>query len=545
MEKKAITLTLDQLIEQIGHSCNYLHQICTQLNKSLIKFHQQGDKVNDLFVSRLMGMISHNDCLTYLTEYYKIFAYYDPPAIIWRSIILGSKIDVIVNTMKARGVIFSNELITSLLTVKRVNYLHQPSIVDYNISLMVSRCYDLTKETLREALENNLIAASTSILNMGVIGDISSLRQACRFDNIVLIQTILKHDITPDLMCLEEACRVGNYSIIIQMLKYRIVPSQKCIKSLFDNAPKYHITNRRRQAHRYCYGGKLTEANINELIELMIADGYKLTIEDVGQSLQTRIKLNNLFIYGIPFDSKLMSLCHKYDFYPYDFQIEQDINCLRELCGKPAGLPQVKKLVNAGVAPDQICLEKAILSNNYQTADYLINQCDLPVSINILNDIANVIHNPMLSMVKKKIIDKYSKLETDSIKPKSKLKTKSESQSEILTNELSLPTLQPMMINITCYDFSENTLPIPNIKKKIILKKSTRDALVLPSHKQTSYLELKTLLFNKIRQDKLFVNDNETIIKITKPMENATNLPCTEFYDINDIDQIVVRLFNI
>jgi hypothetical protein len=526
METPDKIITLDQMIEQINHDCDYKHKICVTANKLLIQFHQQGEKINDLYFTKILGIMRYC-CVDRLTEFKNIFKYYDPPENLWRSIIfrVGSKnMYDIYDILEKRKVVFTNEFITSLFSFDTAYYL--ADTLDYNISLLTYLCHDSTKDTLINAFKHKLIRTANTILTMRIKADQDILQKACKFNNIDIIRTILGQNVIPNLACLEDACVVGNRDIILELLKYRIVPSNKCVKSLFNNAPKYRMT--KKGIYKIHSDGRLSADDINMLLELMIADGYKLTKNDVVMSFEARIKINNLFIYGIPFDSKLMSLCHKYDFYPYDFQIEQDITCLHELCGKSHCLAQVKKIVDAGINPDQTCLEKAISSDSYLIVDYLINQCNMSISINILNNVVDTIDDPILAIITKKLIEKYSKLE-ENIEPKL------ESNKSIKKSESN---------NIVCYDFSKNVLPIPNIKKKIILKKLTRDALVLPNNTMASFIDLKKIVYDKIRQYKLFVNDNETIIKINKPIEDATNLPCTEFYNISDIDQIIIRLFN-
>lgn len=203
------------------------------------------------------------------------------------------------------------------------------------------------------------------------------------------VNLLLKYGSEPNLLCLLNACHIKDKNVIEKILSYKIEPDQKCFEALQDDSHYhgYHVKQSR------------DAVLVAELIDLLIAHGYKLTHNDVQNSLKKGYYINNIKRFNFNFDKKFVEECYSMGYFPYqDLGIKPSIDLLRIECRKTGNITTIKKLVKQGLEPDIDCLRDACrMKSNLANIRYLIEVKKIKPDLQCIKNISQAIHNSSLT----------------------------------------------------------------------------------------------------------------------------------------------------
>lgn len=404
---------------------------------------------------------------------------------------------------------------------------------------------------------NNLIAYSldtdepTRTILCGWIVQLSkkeksdALENACRHGKILLVDNLLeldipfkedhlkyiivsdlrlankmmnKYKIVPDISCLQYACEMGNIEAIEMILGYRVVPNKKCIHAIINHGPNYYHTSRRYRRHN-SYGGKLNHEQINNIIDAMVGEGYKLTIADVELATARQLKLERIELYGIPMDAKLLSICYRYDFFPYDLPgIVPDLECIKSICSRGQNLKQIQKaLKDNHVKLDTECLLNACKhAQNIAVVRYLTDVQGLVPDVACCQEIAMRLSkaetlNHILDVMKHK--EEKKDLQIKSLKAELSKYRKGELTADTTEVEPDVDTPdKPQLI-----EESEDTVEPTDSDSIFKKKKGTKNAKALVKNAKRLEKKLK-----KAKPGAVVYDTDKTVILNIKSMSPRT-----------------------
>ena len=257
---------------------------------------------------------------------------------------------------------------------------------------------------LELATEKNMEATVMNILTRRVAPTEKTIIFAIKNKNLNLVKTILNLGVQLDNSLLETACASREYEIIKLFLDLKLLPSTKCFENIIHAGRGEH----EREEDYYYYSKRKEKATpaLTQLIDLLVAYGYKIQYNDAVLATKYRIKINNLEIMDLKLDSKFLEVCAEHNFF-YDLpNIKTTVKCLEKACLKQGNLSYIKDLTKKiKIKPNSKCLENACRHrSNIQAIKYLIDQGAQP-SFKCIEQVALAIGNRTLSL----IIHEYKK----------------------------------------------------------------------------------------------------------------------------------------
>lgn len=206
---------------------------------------------------------------------------------------------------------------------------------------------------------------------------------------------LFKYGAEPNKECLKYACDIKDKSVIEKILSYKIKPDHECFDVLIDD-----------DRHHYGYHTKGSPAknadHVADLIDLLVSNGYKLTLEDVFDALHKGYYVHNIKQYGYKIDTEFINKCYQTGYFPYkDLEVKPDIECLRVECRKNGNLKNIKQLVKQGLDPDIHCLRDACrVGSNIGTIRYLIETKSIDPDLQCIKNLAETLNsNSQLKLI--------------------------------------------------------------------------------------------------------------------------------------------------
>ena len=365
----------DRLFSSIPYDCDRTHIRCNTFNKSIQLFHQKGGMVDNVFVTKLSKFMRRWGCK--LEEFLKIFDYLTPTETsiidIYSVCSIEECFEIISRILNHNPIGITLDMVKSLHEMKKV-------CLKYNYILM--QCFTLikpTKESIQLFTIHNNWEMVEFIYNQNkTLFDTTILGHILINNLDIAKQWIEKTGILPDSNCLEMVCVAGKIDLIEYIISFRVHPTKECIKFVIKNGPRMIYNKSKKKCVYSSCGTSFTVEQVNNIINRMVEEGYKISLEDVEFALERGIKIDRLDQYGIPMDEKLLRICYKHSTFPYDINVAPDINCLREICRKGNNVPEIKKALkeNVNIKPDYQCLFNAcsIGKNNNVVVKYLIDK---------------------------------------------------------------------------------------------------------------------------------------------------------------------------
>jgi len=195
---------------------------------------------------------------------------------------------------------------------------------------------------------------------------------------------LLKYGAEPNRECLIKACYIKYKSIIEKILSYKIEPNKKCFDTLIGDK---------------LYHGRIQQAKdadlVVELINLLIAHGYKLTLKDVTHAMEQGYYVSNIKQYDFKLDQKFVDKCYKTGYFPYkDLDIKPSMDCLRAECRRSGNIKNIRQLVKQGLEPDISCLRDACrVRTNQANIKYLVEEKKIKPDLQCLQNMALTLGN--------------------------------------------------------------------------------------------------------------------------------------------------------
>lgn len=411
-------------------------------------------------------------------------------------------------------------------------------------------------------------------------------------DNIGPINLLLKYGAEPDMDCLIKACNVKDKEIIEKMLSYKIKPTKECFDELITQSTFYNRGySRRSRRSRYSQNSN-DKDKVAELIDILIAHGYTLTIEDVTDALKNGYYVNGIQRFGFTFDDKFLEKCYQYNYFPYkDLNLKSNITCLREACNKQGTLKQIKQLVKEGIEPDIECLRNAcgFRSGNVPVIRYLVEVKKLKPDIGCIKQSAMAVNNGTLNYLFGQFDSSYGKIANDSDKgsdddsdkasdndsesegekPKkravtktSKDKSKSDSEEEPvkrtvqkkpepISDDDSISDEQMEESEDQIYidkDYKKKGYKVAKIKgmengfdgrKKQVLTDDAYNLLGIKPETGLIFSNIRTKLTKYINENQLIDKDMKNLIKPNESLRKLLNIKADEYVTLDDDDKIV------
>ena len=190
-------------------------------------------------------------------------------------------------------------------------------------------------------------------------------------DNKKLICAMMeKHKFDPNINCLNNLMLCCDKSIvdIKWLLDCKIIPNDTTIDNLVSN--------------NVC-----CDEN-EEIVELLLSYGYKITYESLEKLFNDDIFIDNLERFGIPYDEKLYYLCYKSSLdllNKYNFDINPTLLSLRKMIlgRKVDQYKVIKYMEDNDIKPDRYCADNVL--NKSVLLDYFLNKNYIPSQILFIN----------------------------------------------------------------------------------------------------------------------------------------------------------------
>ncbi len=381
------------------------------------------------------------------------------------------------------------------------------------------------------------------------------VKNVIKHKSLECVNSLLQLGIIPDLECLKEACTRKDYLMIDKILQYRITPTKECLDNVFANGGYNH------------YSGRVYEnphcKNIASIIDLLIANGYQLTYDDVLTALTKGLYINDIERFGFEFDDRLLETCAAYSYYPYpDLPLKHTIKCLEIECGKSGNLPAIRKLVKQGVLPNMTCLENACNhKSNKSVVEYLINKCDMRPNAKCFQNIAKHIYNATLTLLADNLtlntVEKGGMGVVDD-----EVEEVAEATNEVATEVADSEEPQEVVVEDTVPEqavavekvddkfdvielkYNQKNLPTNKRKKEVVADK----ILNLFKYKKDvklSFINVRKELLAYIKRHNLLVGDGNKYIMLNKSLAEAVGLDDNDgkCVDVNDIDILASHFY--
>lgn len=144
----------------------------------------------------------------------------------------------------------------------------------------------------------------------------------------------------------------------------------------------------------------------DELINIFLANGYNIDIDDVLESIKINIFISNIKNFNIEDpENKICEYAAKYNFHKYHEIIKynytmQSLYIACETCN----IKNIKYIVNQGIKPDKKCLNIVCTNKaNALAIKYFINNHNIKPDIDTFNIYIENLNNPTLMLLKNSI----------------------------------------------------------------------------------------------------------------------------------------------
>ena len=577
------------LLSLIPNDCDRSHTQCIAFNELIQFFHQNGGMVDNLCVAKLTQFMKRRGgCTDNIREFLKIFNYLTPTETNVTSIYSVCSVeqcfDIISRILKHNP---------TGITFDMLELLHHMKKVRFTYNYILKKCFTFINPT-KESIQ-----MFTKYYNWEMVEFIYNQKKTL-FDTTILgsmlinnldiaKQWIEKTGISPDSDCLQKACNAGTIELIEYIISFRVHPTKECIKAVILHGPNIsYCKGKKRYTNNY-YNITFTEEQVNNIIDRMVEEGYKVSIEDVELALKKGIKIDRLDQYGIPMDEKLLGICYKHNIFPYDINVAPDINCVREICSKGNNISEIKKALKGNnIKPDYECLKKASkVGRNSAVVSYLMDEHGIEPDIECVQECLTVIpYSETARILLEKLEDVFVQKNTKIMEQEDTIKqltntdihfvptqqsddnddilssipenhmdgseessyeelvsddhSDSESDSEELVNK-SATSENENENNIVSeiVTFNIEKISSRQVKKEVVLFK---DVAKLFKIKKASFIELRNALLEMIMKEKMVDVNDKNIINISDKLCNLLIIPRKSKINIDQIDNMVTQM---
>jgi hypothetical protein len=271
-----------------------------------------------------------------------------------------------------------------------------PDSFVYTTEILLLACSKNLKNFISECVNRKVPMSQECFYAIINIGDINLVKLA--------LLSGAKYDNT----ALEYACKNQNLELIKLILSNKVKPTNECFEATiqsYSNGIRYAVPKK---------------TNIKaDIIDMLVASGYKVTYENVVMATKLSVELHNFKSLGIELSSKFMEVCASVGFYPYEnCGIKPNLKCLRLECNKSGNLTIIRKLVASGLKPDAKCLSNACKhKSNMQVIRFLIEKGSMKPNLQCLLNSATCNYNKtLLFILEEYMLGLVSKVEVDKMK---------------------------------------------------------------------------------------------------------------------------------
>lgn len=423
----------------------------------------------------------------------------------------------------------------------------------YNI-LVIDNIHNLTIDikVLKNACENGLITFVEhyySRIKEPINVEQTFLHSAVRSDNLNLCKYLVSKGCKMDIISLEEACYKRNKVNIEYILSNKIIPTSNCFNKLITTSSAYD------------------NIKINEIIDMFIIAGYKITKNDIMSATEKRLTINNIENLKIDFDFKFLELCSKINFYPYEniITIKPDLQCLLLECSKKNNLTKIKKIINSGVKPTSNCLYNASsLTSNLPTIMYLTEEHNLKVDPQCIFNHIKSHDESSVYLIKKlasysktqiidnniNIVDEYLK-NIKTINKDDENESKNDSEQKQKQKQDPEPEPEPTKLvktpkiatkqNIICDVDLDNIPTNYNYRIKYKFDDKLITLFTLAKSKVYNFIDIRQKIIIYLIKNKLFVGEN---IIIDKNIARILDSKINDKINIMHLDKFVYNIIN-
>lgn len=231
---------------------------------------------------------------------------------------------------------------------------------------------------------------------------------------------------------LEEACIKADKAIIEFIIDNTISANEKCMTNYVNNCPAPYVSNYGRRTKKKT-SIKKTRTTIDEIIDLLIENGSKLTFDHVLILTSRHIALADIDKYDLKFDTeKYSAKCAEVSFYPYPDKFKANIGALVKECCKSGNLTVIRDMVKTNnITPNEECVEEASrIKSNLQTLRFLVEQQKAPVTFTALKNMCNTLYNRGLAFLLEEFDKVYKAEKKELLELREKVKKLEGSESD-------------------------------------------------------------------------------------------------------------------
>ena len=293
---------------------------------------------------------------------------------------------------------------------------------------------------------------------------------------------------------------------------------------------------------------------VAEIIDLFIKNGYKITNDDLIESISNGCHINNIQNYVKTFDDKFWKASIKISYYPYT-NIKLPINCLESECDRSGNIYIIKYLIKTfKLKPTIVCLQNACkYKANQATIKYLMVNHKLKPDIMCLKNIACVIGNSSLDIIvnnlsigtiNNDVVDddkndvnvddvNVDDANVDDANEDDKIDNKENDEGNDKKDDKREDNIVPIKIN------KKAVFKIGKGKQKI---KALISKLLLCDNEMT-FIEARKKMIEYIKKNKLLHN-NGSLIKINKELSVLLGIKENQYTEFTNINDIVMYMFD-
>jgi hypothetical protein len=549
---------LQKLKDLLNIKCSYYHGNCNAIATHLNALHKNNKRVDNEFFSGYLNYLLNGSYYAYdkcinKTEYFlpvlkDILKYIVPTTLdmlMLTTITNDYSPDINTNNQKykidlfqiliERNIKIPMEVLIAVIETQKIR------IAEYLVNHITGdvRCLEIAcMHPNTDGIINLLLGQKIQVTNL-------ALKNAIISNNTARVQLLSQFGAEYDKSCLIAACLKKNMEIIKTILAYKIPPTKECFDALLQSCYYNH--------HIQKYDWADTVANI---IDLLINHGYEITYRDVFSAMEHGCYINNIEKYNIKFEDNFMEKCSEMGFYPYkNLKVKPTMKCLYIECGKPGNVSTIKKLIDHGLKPDIVCLQKACDNrSNILNVKYLVETHKIKPDVQCLKNLAKYFRNSTLDY----LLNILTLTEQKITKEEEHIEQEQEVQEEIIEEVKADP--EPLVIkgkklkNIIIVD-EPRDIKKSNEKYKIVAIKSenfnkinkrskytpTKEAYTLFKLKENekfTFLDIRKHIMKYISDNKLIDDNRKDLIKPDDNLRKLLKLKKNDYISFNDIDQI-------
>lgn len=211
------------------------------------------------------------------------------------------------------------------------------------------------------------------------------------------INMLMKYGAEPNIKCLINTCMLKDKDLITKFLSYKIIPNTKCFDALItrpvDHNNRY---GRYRKKASSKHSKQATDADlVAELIDMLITNGYKVTLDDVLDALENGYYINDIKRFNLKLTHEFIDRYYEIGYFPYkDLDIKPTLSTLKTECKKSGNLSTIKALVKQGLEPNLECLQNACsVGSNIGTIRYLLEDKKIKPDLQCIKNLANSLNS--------------------------------------------------------------------------------------------------------------------------------------------------------